>query len=135
MRRKPIHADLKKLAKDLTNLHHLDQKNLKEHFRILYDVDPPARMRRPLLIQAIAYQLQAKALGGLRPSTRRRLESAAENASAHRPLRLAYHRKFKPGTTLLREWHGVHHRVTVLPDGIRWRTLSLAIRSRAQDHG
>ena len=38
-----------------------------------------------------------------------------------------------PGTVLIREWHGVSHRVTVLTDGVllrgtRYRSLSAAAR-------
>ena len=45
----------------------------------------------------------------------------------------ARERKIKPGTTLLREWHGVQHRLTVLEDGVqfggeRYRSLSEVAR-------
>ena len=46
---------------------------------------------------------------------------------------VACKRKIKPGTTLLREWHGVQHRLTVLEDGVqfgneRYRSLSQVAR-------
>jgi hypothetical protein len=93
-------------------------------------------MRRALLIQALAYRLQEKALGGLRPATRRLLASAADDAAARRTMPEARERKIKPGTTLLREWHGVQHRLTVLEDGVqfggeRYRSLSEVARNRA----
>jgi hypothetical protein len=90
-------------------------------------------MRRLLLIRAIAYRMQERALGGLKPSTRRLLASAAEDATTRRPARLARKRKIRPGTTLLREWHGTHHQLTVLEDGVlfageHYRSLSEVAR-------
>jgi hypothetical protein len=90
-------------------------------------------MRRSLLIQALAYRLQEKASGGLKPSTRRLLASIADDATARRTTLVARELKIKPGTTLLREWHGVQHRLTVLEDGVqfgneRYRSLSEVAR-------
>jgi hypothetical protein len=90
-------------------------------------------MRRALLIQALAYRLQEKALGGLKPATRRLLARIASDAAARRTLHAARERKIKPGTTLLRAWHGVQHRLTVMEDGVqfggeRYRSLSEVAR-------
>ncbi len=70
---------------------------------------------------AIAYRLQEKTLGGLKPSTRRRLQRVATDAAAGRAGNTASERRIKPGVVLLREWHGVTHQVTVLADGVRLR--------------
>ena len=91
-------------------------------------------MRRPLLIQALAYRMQEKTLGGLKPATRRLLASVADDATARRTtMHVARERKIKPGTTLLREWHGGQHRLTILEDGVqfggeRYRSLSEVAR-------
>src|ERR1700687_3883044 len=99
----------------------------------MYRADPPPRMRRALLIQALAYRLQEKPLGGLKPTTRRLLAGIADDATARRTRPVARERKIKPGTTLLREWHGAQHRLTVLEDGVqfggeRYRSLSEVAR-------
>jgi hypothetical protein len=111
----------------------LSEENLNDHFRRVYGVEPPARMRRPLLIRAVAYRVQEKALGGLKPATRRLLASAANDATERRTVHLSPRREIKPGTTLVREWHGIHHRLTVLEDGVqfggeRYRSLSEVAR-------
>ncbi len=72
-------------------------------------------------------------MGGLKPATRRLLASVADDATAGRTRPVARERKIKPGTTLLREWHGVQHRLTVLEDGVqfggeRYRSLSEVAR-------
>jgi hypothetical protein len=50
-------------------------------------------MGRPLLIPAIAYWIQEKALVGLKPFTRRLLASGAGAITAHRPMHVAHERK------------------------------------------
>jgi hypothetical protein len=121
MHRRLSEADSEKLANELTGLQWFSGEKLNRHFKIMYRTDPPPRMRRALLIQALAYRLQEKALGGLKPATRRSLGSAADDATSRRTLHVAGERKIKPGTTLLREWHGVQHRLTVLEDGVKFR--------------
>jgi hypothetical protein len=133
MRKKLSEADAEKLASELAGLQRLSGEKLNQHFKIMYRADPPARMRRPLLIQALAYRLQEKALGGLKPATRRLLASVADDATTRRTTHVARERKIKPGTTLLREWHGVQHRLTILEDGVqfgneRYRSLSEVAR-------
>jgi hypothetical protein len=133
MHRKLSETDSERLANELAGLQRLSDEKLNQHFKIMYRVDPPPRMRRPLLIQALAHRMQEKALGGLKPVTRRLLASIADDATARRARPVACKRKIKPGTTLLREWHGVQHRLTVLVDGVqfageRYRSLSEVAR-------
>jgi len=84
----------------------------------LYGTEAPRRISRDLLIRALAYRIQEKALGGLKPSTRRLLTKVAADASARRPIQVAPEPSLKPGTVLLREWHGTEHQVIVREDGI-----------------
>jgi len=77
-------------------------------------------MSRNVLVRAIAYRIQERALGGLNPSTRRRLDRATADLAAgrnHSPLAP----KIKPGTRLLREWQGNVHEVIVLEKGVEYR--------------
>ena len=120
MRRKLSEVDWEKLANELTGLGRLSDRKLNQHFKILYRAVPPLRMRRALLIQALAYRMQENALGGLKPATRRLLARAADDATTRRTTHVAHKGKVKLGTTLLREWHGVQHRLTVLEDGVQF---------------
>ena len=90
--------------------------------------DVPPRLSRALLEKALAYEIQAKAFGGLPGRTRRALKAAvkadSKPASLVRPGR---------GTHLVREWHGRLHEVEVLADGYlyrgqRYRSLSAIAR-------
>jgi hypothetical protein len=72
-------------AKGLTasseSLRALKPDELAERWRSFCGSGPPARLRRPLLIQALAYRSQ-KAFGGLKAATRRLLESVAGDTGA-----------------------------------------------------
>ena len=106
------------LAHEIAALRRATPADLKERWRSLYCTEPPRRISRDLLIRALAYRIQEKALGGLKPSTRRLLAKVAADASARRPIVVAPEPSLKPGTVLLREWHGTQHQVIVRQDGI-----------------
>ena len=95
----------------------LDQ--LRAEWRRLHRAAPPARLSRDLLLRSIAHRLQEDALGGLRPAAKRRLAGLARSRGRRRASRPRRRRavRLKPGTTLVREWHGRTHTVLVLADG------------------
>jgi hypothetical protein len=106
------------LVHEIAALGQATAANLRERWRVLYRTEPPPRISRDLLIRALAHRIQERALGGLKPSTRRLLAKAADDASARRPIELAPQPTLKSGTVLLREWHGTQHQVIVREDGI-----------------
>jgi hypothetical protein len=106
------------LAHEIAALRHATAADLKERWRVLYRTEPPRRISRDLLMRALAYRIQEKALGGLKPSTRRLLAKVAADASARRSVEVVPELTLKPGTVLLREWHGTQHQVIVREDGI-----------------
>jgi hypothetical protein len=106
------------LVYEIAALEQVTSTDLKERWRELYCAEPPLRISRDLLIRALAYRIQEKALGGLKPSTRRLLAKVARDASALRPIQVAPRPTLRRGTVLLREWHGTQHQVIVREDGI-----------------
>jgi hypothetical protein len=85
------------------------------------------RLSTPMLRLALAYEIQARALGGLSRSTQQRL---AQIAGAKTTTRGAL-----PGMRLVREWNGAAHIVTVGEqgeiewNGRTWRSLSEVARA------
>ena len=79
-------GDPKGLAVALDALSLLDPQELNARWKALYGSDPPDRLRRPLMIQALAYRLQEQALGGMKPATRRLLHSVAGGADNRRQI-------------------------------------------------
>ncbi|MDO8433310.1 MAG: DUF2924 domain-containing protein [Candidatus Binatus sp.] len=121
------------MSAEIDHLAALSREHLLDRWRELYRTEPPRKIGRDLLIRAIAYRLQENAYGGLKSATRRMLAKVAEDASARRPIRVAPVRTLKPGTVLLRDWHGVQHQVTVLESAImfqkkRYKSLSEVAR-------
>ena len=129
MKRNSSRLGTRSLADELAELRGLDLTALKQRWRVFYRTEAPVHIGRALLLQAVAYRLQERVLGGLKSSTRRLLERAAEDKVDRRPPTEAPATRVTPGTVLIREWHGVSHRVTVLADGVllrgaRYRSLS-----------
>jgi hypothetical protein len=82
---------------------------------------PPMRLSRDLLVRAIVYRLQERALGGLSGAAVKRLRTAAGGSNATGEGRSRTAASIRPGTLLVREWRGVTHRVVILADGVEWR--------------
>jgi hypothetical protein len=121
-----------RLTHEIAELAALDATALRRRWMQLTGDDPPPNFGRNTLIHAIAYRLQERAVGGLKPSTLRILDRVAgASGSVESKRKLA--RKASAGTLLIREWGGVTHRVTVLDHdvvyrGRRYKSLSEVAR-------
>ena len=118
---------------ELAGLSALDRKELVEKWRSLYKTGPPVGSQNKFLLYAVAHRMQEKALGGLKPATRRFLEKAAQNNDASKQQLLPTI-SIKPGTRMLREWHGVTYEVIILEsrvlcNGKYYRSLSEVARA------
>lgn len=114
------------LNEELAQLDELDIGQLRDRWAKLTGRVVP-RVSAPMLRLALAYEIQAKALGGLSRSTQQRL---AQLAAAKTVTRVA-----QPGMRLVREWNGTAHIVTigesgeVTWNGKTWRSLSEVARA------
>ena len=124
------------VEREIAALVTLDTKTLQERWAALYDRDPPSRIRAGPLRLGIAYRLQEKAFGGLKPQTVRLLRKLATELRAQRastlgeaevaaglPVRPSAVQTLTltPGTRLMREWNGTTEVVDVVADGLIWR--------------
>lgn len=105
---------------ELARLKDLTLFELRTEWRRLHRMPPPMRLSRELLIRAITYKLQERALGGLSKSITRKLDSLNVEPTAGDARKLMPPISLKPGTRLVREWCGVTHTVLVHADGIEW---------------
>ena len=122
-------SNIEGLSAQIENLGTLGPEELDQTWCALFGSERPRRVCGDLLIKALGYRLQEKASGGLKPATRRLLERLGRNGSERGPLAEPARTRLKAGSGLVREWHGVTHRVTVLNDGFdfageRFRSLS-----------
>jgi len=104
-----------------------------ERWRQLYRAAPPKGSSRSLLIRAVAYGMQVKRYGGLKPAVRRQLRKVAAGGSARAVANLKSE-KVAPGTRLIREWNGSSHVVEVVDgafvwNGARYGSLSAVARA------
>jgi hypothetical protein len=120
------------LAAEIASLSKLDTDELRARWKAMFGNAPSRDISRSFLTRAIAYRLQEKALGGLKPSTQRMLaEFAYDGANGSAAVRRS--RIVRPGAVLVREWRGISHQVSVLEKGFsfrgkRYRSLSEVAR-------
>jgi hypothetical protein len=124
------------LEKPLAEIPQLDMDALRQAWADRFGRPPPKTLSRRLLELAAAYDTQAKVYGGLKPAIRRKLLQAAPTKPD--PTAGASHRKtratLRPGSRLVREWHGRSHTVEVAETGFlyagrRYRSLSEIARA------
>ena len=123
-----------RLEREIDALADLTRMELVERWRTHYRVDPPKGISRSLLTRAIAYEMQAKRYGRLKPALDRRLRMIANGTAdgdhGNRNASPTLH----PGTRLIRELNGISHVVEVLENGFIWngdRHRSLSAVARA----
>ena len=82
---------------------------------------PQFRASRELLASALAWQLQERKFGGLKPATRRKLGVIASAQERNKPTRSLPPpaRNLHPGTAIVKRWRGAEHVVTVLAEGFQ----------------
>jgi hypothetical protein len=106
------------IAEEIGRLTSLSREDLAGRWTSIFGSPSPRGVKRGLLERACAYELQARALGGLKPSARRSLLAIATGKAGKRP---PVKNALRPGTRLVREWHGIVHQVDVADKSIVWK--------------
>jgi DUF2924 family protein len=113
----------KSLENQLEQLKQMRPEELRKRWQTLFGSAPVPGLRSSLMVQAIARRLQEKAIGGLKPATQQLLQKVAEDASAGRKVTATTKQiQPRPGTVLVREWHGSKHQVSVLEEGFLYHS-------------
>jgi Protein of unknown function (DUF2924) len=105
----------------LAELANRSTPELQAEWRLLYRTDPPTRLSRDLLLRAVAHRMQERVHGGLSTVLKRRLDALAAELDAKGASEFAPAAVLKPGTRLVREWHGHAHAVIALEDGFEYQ--------------
>lgn len=111
----------KSVDDQLAGLSQLDLASLRGEWIRLYGKPPSRYVGRELLMRAVAYRIQEKAYGGVKPAIVRKLRKVMENLRAGKKANIIPPRVMQPGVRLMREWNGETHVVEVLPKGFGWR--------------
>ncbi len=113
------------LEAQLDALEAMSLAELKVQWRRVYTCPPPNSLG--LLLLALAYDIQCKAIGKMPTSTRNVLRSAQHSASRSKPV--------PAGARLMRSWNGQTYVVETAEDGTirwndrEWRSLSEVARA------
>ena len=81
----------------------------------------PPGLGHDLLLRVLAQRLQEDALGGLAPAVQLRLDQLAARLERNPERDLLATPRIKPGTRLIRHWHGELYIVEVLANGFAYR--------------
>lgn len=117
------------LGDEIAKLPTLTREQLRAKWRAVLKQPAPTHLRKQLLAPLLAYKLQERAYGGLKPHVKRRLRELAVRFAADPkpdPAKLANPVRVKPGTRLIREWQGESHHVTVAESGFEYRGRAYA---------
>jgi Protein of unknown function (DUF2924) len=80
---------------------------------------PKFRASRELLASALAWQLQERKFGGLKPALARKLRAVANAQERRKARRSLPPPDLRPGTVIIKQWRGAQHMVMVLADGFQ----------------
>ena len=107
---------------EIDRVRSLGVDSLRTLWRTTFRSSPPPAFSKDILARFLCWHIQEQAFGGLDPKTAKHLDGLArgDRSRADRPRRL------KPGTVLLREYHGERHTVTVVAKGYVWREATYA---------
>jgi len=113
-------TELAEIEAEIAHLRSLALGALRRRWRAVFGPTPPAGLSKNLLGRMLACRLQEQAFGGLDRESLSLLEGLARRAGS--PGR----RRLKPGTVLVRDYHGQRHTVTVAEDGFEWQGTTYA---------
>jgi Protein of unknown function (DUF2924) len=104
---------------EIAHLRSLTLEALRQRWRVVFGRTPPGGLSKDLLGRMIACRLQEQTFGGLDRESLRFLQGLARHGASPR-------RQLKPGTVLVRDYHGQRHTVTVTADGFNWQGTTYA---------
>jgi hypothetical protein len=107
----------------------LTKSELQVRWWELFKAEPPAAMRKELMLRMVAYRLQEQEFGELSEPTRRRLRELAAAIEANPNAVVSSRPSTKPGTRLVRQWKQHVHVVEIKEKGyqykgVRYKSLS-----------
>ena len=77
-------TETEQISSGIARLSVLEVSELKDRWLAAYGNDPPPRSSKKLLVSAIAYKIQERAFGSLKPSVIRLLEHTSEDSGGRR---------------------------------------------------
>jgi hypothetical protein len=111
---KPVSSEA--IANEISRLSQLPLRELKAAWQAEFRRAPPKGLWRDLLLRTLAWRIQEKAFGGQDKPTLGLLEAYGQKRGGDQRAQ-----RLKTGTVLIRDFGGVRHTVTIMPEGFVWR--------------
>src|SRR6202040_2799959 len=108
-------SDREAIKAEIDRVRSLGLDELRTLWRTTLRSSPPPAFTKDLVTRFICWHIQEQALGGLDPDTAKLLDGLTRGDKSG-----ADGRRLKPGTVLVREYHGERHTVTVVRGGYVW---------------
>ena len=105
----------------MENLIKMNTTALQKRWIDEFGSKPPRRASREYLLGSLAWQGQAKRLGGLNRAATRQINQLMQQLQDGKALVPQNQLIIKPGTKLLREYQGAKHEVIIAEGGFRYQ--------------
>src|SRR5579863_5039340 len=112
----PPTLDVDQIAQEIERISGLDLASVRALWRVTFKKEPPGALTRDLLVRQLAWHIQEKAFGGHDAATLRLLGAYGRQDAD----KVVLFRRLKPGTSVVREYQGVRHIVTISEGGFVW---------------
>jgi hypothetical protein len=117
-RASPLSApDGGQIAQEIERISGLDLAGVRALWRATFKKEPPGALTRDLLVRQLAWRIQEKAFGGHDAATLKLLDAYGRQDAG----KVVLFRRLKPGTSVVREYQGVRHIVTITEGGFVWQ--------------
>lgn len=106
------------IAQEIDALTNLNLSTIRQKWRIAFGRQPPATLTQDLIVRQLAWRLQEETFGGHDRQTLKLLDAFGRQDGD----KVVLFRRLKPGTSVVREYQGVRHIVTISEGGFVWQS-------------
>jgi hypothetical protein len=105
------------IAQEIERISGLDLAGIRALWRATFKKAPPRTLTRDILVRQLAWRIQEKAFGGHDAATLKLLDAYGRQTAG----KVVLFRRLKPGASVVREYQGVRHIVTITEGGFVWQ--------------
>jgi len=93
----------------------MSRQELIQAYKEIINIHPPVKARKEFLLGNICWHVQAQSITKNAKQLRQKIITNVSKHKTHSNI------SYKPGTRLIREWHGKSHEVTIEPTHFVWQ--------------
>jgi hypothetical protein len=93
----------------------MSRQELIQAYKEIINTPPPVKARKEFLLGNICWHVQAQSITKNAKQLRQKIITNVSKHKTHTKI------SYKPGTRLIREWHGKSHEVTIEPTHFVWQ--------------